>query len=318
MSAYLNGKRVDIAYASNPNIDTLRDSVANAFKGRKVGNCAVRIDDASPIPHTMNFAVTPANLIDQEKFFASEGSWSIRGEVGKTYTISCVPQSWATDYGFIAELDENGMLLLTHSLANEVTLTIQEGYSYIWDFNGSLPIDLYESVSMVCEDVFDTVLKQYGKNLTKIEWNHTVSSRKATNINVPCDVTLSILKTAGTVLVYKSNDGFVTPINLKTFAASTTFCELEIEREEGYEYRVATTGTQYIEYIQTEVGNAATEYEEYKEPVVVSGASVLSAYPTATIVADTKGVDIEVEYNRDSNVVYTELVNAIRRLGGTV
>jgi hypothetical protein len=77
-------------------------------------------------------------------------------------------------------------------------------------------------------------------------------------------------------------------------------------------------------YPQLEIGTAATEYEPYIEPVeypvnadgTVDG--VTSIYPTTTLLTDTAGAVIDVEYNRDINKAFAELYNAIISLGGNV
>ena len=65
-------------------------------------------------------------------------------------------------------------------------------------------------------------------------------------------------------------------------------------------------------------------FEEYKESVIypidadgiVEG--VTSVYPTTTLIPDTEGIVMDVEYNRDINKAFAELVNAIISLGGNV
>ena len=76
--------------------------------------------------------------------------------------------------------------------------------------------------------------------------------------------------------------------------------------------------------IQMEEGAVNTEYEPYIEPVeyavnedgTVDG--VTSIYPTTTLLTDTAGAVIDVEYNRDINKAFAELYNAIISLGGNV
>lgn len=75
---------------------------------------------------------------------------------------------------------------------------------------------------------------------------------------------------------------------------------------------------------QLELGTTATEYEPYIAPVeypvnddgTVEG--VTSIYPTTTLLTDTAGAVIDVEYNRDINKAFAELYNAIISLGGNV
>ena len=73
-----------------------------------------------------------------------------------------------------------------------------------------------------------------------------------------------------------------------------------------------------------ELGATATEYESYVEPTVYTPQAdgkvngVKNIYPTTTLLSDTGGVVIEVEYNRDINKAFEELKNAILSQGGNV
>lgn len=67
---------------------------------------------------------------------------------------------------------------------------------------------------------------------------------------------------------------------------------------------------------QLEVGTAATEYEPYKEPVTYAqGEPINSIYPCTTLMTDTAGAFIDVEYNRDLNKAFLELQKSILALG---
>lgn len=69
-----------------------------------------------------------------------------------------------------------------------------------------------------------------------------------------------------------------------------------------------------LKEIQLEVGKTATAYEEYKEPT----DSVVSVYPTTTIIADNPGVEIEATYSRDINKAFAELQNTVLSMGGNI
>ena len=77
-------------------------------------------------------------------------------------------------------------------------------------------------------------------------------------------------------------------------------------------------------YPQLEFGTTATEYEPYKEPTTYPINSdgivenIKSIYPTTTLLADTLGVVIDVNYNRDLNKAFEELIQAIISLGGNI
>lgn len=303
--------------AVNQAINQVKNVLSNSLVGNAAAEDGLRLDDVSPIAHDMSVSVVPYNLINQEDFFSSN-SYELKGDVGGIYLFRCIPKADASFDSItsgIFDVYDGGMV--NHNFRQDrldITVTFEAGHSYLWNTEGGSPSDLFESVEMIKTNA---EVLQYQKNLTDVKWDVTVASRTATKINVPCDVTLTIQKTAGTVLVYKSNDGFVTPVNLKTFTSSTTFCELKIEHEKGYEYRVATTGTQYIEYIQTEVGEAS-EYEEYVEPIEcqiqqngeVSGFQYL--YPNTTFVA--KDCEITANYNKDINIAFSKLEKLITNI----
>ena len=70
--------------------------------------------------------------------------------------------------------------------------------------------------------------------------------------------------------------------------------------------------------IQVEL-DTATKYEPYKEPIEYAyGEEIKSIYPSTTLMTDTEGAVISVEYNRDINKAFEELMNLILSLGGNV
>ncbi len=76
-------------------------------------------------------------------------------------------------------------------------------------------------------------------------------------------------------------------------------------------------------YPQAEVGSSATEYERYNGQTVTVNTDgtvdgLMSASPNMTIFTDNAGINIECEYNKDTNKVIENLVNAIISLGGNV
>ena len=61
------------------------------------------------------------------------------------------------------------------------------------------------------------------------------------------------------------------------------------------------------------------DYEPYKEPIeYAQGEDIKSIAPCTTIMTDTEGAVVEVEYNRDLNKAFAELYQAIISLGGNV
>ena len=80
----------------------------------------------------------------------------------------------------------------------------------------------------------------------------------------------------------------------------------------------ALSGTAYF---QIELGSGkATEYEPFKEPETYNGAvkSVLSLYPTTTLLTDTEGVTITAEYNKDLNKAFEEIQQKLTALSAVL
>jgi hypothetical protein len=71
-----------------------------------------------------------------------------------------------------------------------------------------------------------------------------------------------------------------------------------------------------INSFQLEESPIETEYEPYKEPVTYAqGEPINSIYPATTLMTDTAGAFIDVEYNRDLNKAFLELQKSILALG---
>lgn len=87
-------------------------------------------------------------------------------------------------------------------------------------------------------------------------------------------------------------------------------------------YYVSVTCTvDYINELQLELGKTASEYEPFKGETYTPSADgtvegVTSLYPTTTLLCDTEGVTIDVEYNKDANKVIAELIDLIGSGGG--
>lgn len=83
----------------------------------------------------------------------------------------------------------------------------------------------------------------------------------------------------------------------------------------------AATFNNYQFRIQLEIGDESTEYEPYKrevyEPAMDGTVDIKAVYPNMTICTNNAGVDIEVEYNVDSNIYLQELKDLINNSGGS-
>ena len=88
-------------------------------------------------------------------------------------------------------------------------------------------------------------------------------------------------------------------------------------------YATDDNSTDTVSNIQIELGATATEYEQYNGQTTVANEDgtvdgLLSASPNMVVTTDTDGVVITCEYNKDTNKVIENLVNAIISLGGNV
>jgi multidrug efflux pump subunit AcrA (membrane-fusion protein) len=78
-----------------------------------------------------------------------------------------------------------------------------------------------------------------------------------------------------------------------------------------------------IVYPQLEFGTVATEYEPYKEgetitTTIADGAELDAIAPNMTIYTDNAGAVIDCSYNRDINIAFEKLTQAIISAGGIV
>ena len=76
--------------------------------------------------------------------------------------------------------------------------------------------------------------------------------------------------------------------------------------------------------VQVEKGSSTMEFCKYVHPQKlvsdINGrvSGVESIYPITVIEADDADINISVEYNRDINIAFNELRDAIIRLGGVL
>ena len=86
-------------------------------------------------------------------------------------------------------------------------------------------------------------------------------------------------------------------------------------------YDTTITIDEILATLQIELGTTTSSYEPYQgqsyTPAVDGTVSnVKSLYPTTTLMTDTEGTIIEVEYNKDINKAFAELQQAILSMGG--
>ena len=94
-----------------------------------------------------------------------------------------------------------------------------------------------------------------------------------------------------------------------TFKATKPVAQVHIYAGVNYPQSVGDTAT--YEDIQLELGTVATPYEPYKPLVEYSqGEAVKSIHPSMTIMTDTEGASVDVEYLRDIDAYIDNLVGA--------
>lgn len=120
------------------------------------------------------------------------------------------------------------------------------------------------------------------------------------------------------IQAYKSGDEMISTNGIYSPTAIVDFVSpVRIRIRSGY------TANNLVFKPQLEYGTA-TEFEIYKTPVNYSidatgtVKDVTSIYPTTTLLTDTSGAVIEVNYNRDLNKAFEELIQAIISLGGNI
>lgn len=102
-----------------------------------------------------------------------------------------------------------------------------------------------------------------------------------------------------------------------TFNATQTIVQVHIYAGMNYPQSVGDTAT-YAD-CQLERGASATEYEPYKTPVEYpQGAPISSVYPSMTVTTDTAGALVNVEYNRDINIAFNDLLARISAMEAAV
>ena len=182
----------------------------------------------------------------------------------------------------------------------------------------------------------ETSIKSYGKNLcdlAKVTARNTDESvTQKDNVSFEWDGTfyfeVEISLPAGTTFTYSwgelicdyvmdpplrlnsvsmvYSDGTISNItsNTYTLKAEKNIQKIRIYKSVSDKFKVT------VKNLQIEVGNAQTEFEVFKP--YINGVVAIS--PTTTLIADTSGVQITAEYNRDINNVIAKLEQAIANL----
>ena len=225
------------------NFESSQNNIGNAVKGYASGE-VVRVDDVSPIVHTVKAKVSSKNLISND-FYDLE--------------------KW-TEHG--------------NSLQYTFPLDIGKG-TY--------------TLSGVCDDVVNKYF-----------------------------------------YIQKSNDNFANIITTYIITPSQNQMPYTFEADDNYKYSLFWYGNSFedLQNIMLEKGDTATEYEPYIDPTTVTvteettGATytpladgtieISSVSPTMTLTTDTAGVNIDLEYNQDTNKAMQNVKDDVKTLDNTV
>lgn len=328
---------------------------ANALKGKASGE-VVRVDDVSPLEHTVAVKAKSKNLFDKDNVEAKK--WlNINGQEEATESgyflsgfISVIPnttfyignrgttrakfydsnKSALTDTW---DLTSNGQSFTTPNNCYYLRVSVTAAYLDSMQLELGTAATEYEPYV----DVSAVTLQRMGKNL----WPHgdvTFETAKTCYLNLPkgtyaisCNIT-SNSPTNYAMVAYRDNEENyiqlghfnLTQEGRKTlvFTAKKPLAQLLLYVSTDYTTSIGATAS-YTD-VMVEKGDAATEYRPYIEPttypVNADGTvfGVTSLYPTTTLLTNTAGVLIAAEYNKDTNKVIESLVNAIISLGGNV
>jgi hypothetical protein len=261
---------------------------ANALKGTATGE-AVGLHDVSPLPHEMAVKVSGVEDISAVKVLAQ----------GKNL---------ANIYGFSADSlkGQDSARKLSNSYGTTISTT---------EPSNSVEITQTATGTPSNPSSYTNGFFHIGLTRKPLEGEQVTVSFDVNITNNPLNVDR---------LMLFANDvqiGEATTINGRCSKA--------------FKYSAGTKGMQSIEVrvggcsmvvsnIQLELGGVATDREPAIDPTeytpnadgTVDGVTAL--HPTTTLMTDTEGAVLDVEYNRDINKAFEQLVNAIISQGGNV
>ena len=361
----------------NEALDTsnhIKNSYANALKGNASGE-VVRVDDVSPIEHTVEVNVRSKNRFDISKVIngsyvtnngdgtitvtTSESSSAVPIEAvlfkdlapevkaGKTYTITAnstgehkrvwfnTNDTWNFGEAKVVTEEMLKSPIFMYASGNSTTAVISN--IQIEEGDTATEYEPYIDPSTV-------TVSRYGKNLFPSFEDQTAngitlkkvndyyvlngtatqeglfqkmealqSGRYTLSANNP---THNSIETA-IVQVYSPTIGM---LNIAPDNRVNSKITIDIEGAVDYFFRIRyEKGVTYNNYVvkpQLEIGDVATEYEEYMgfetyTPDQNGDVAITSVSPTMTVFTDTPGVTIDLEYNRDTNKAFAELVEMI-------
>lgn len=262
---------------------------ANALKGSAIGEI-VSLKDVSPLEHILGVKVGGENIADIE-----------------AVKVRAQGKNLANIYGFGTAISNNGVV---KDLTNKYGTTIST-------------TEPNNSIEVIQETAGDNSAEiSYRNGYFYIGMNSNFQEGEAITISFDLNIKSNPLNA-------KTMRLFVNGVNMDNFNIENNKCYksfnwVKSNYENSY-FEIRIAGCSFVmSNIQLEVGETDTEYEPYKEPVeytvnadgTVEG--VKSIAPTTTLMTDTEGVLIEVEYNKDANKVVASLEQRLAALEAAI
>lgn len=254
---------------------------ANALKATASGEF-VKIDDVSPIEHTVNVKIIGENIDPTSVTLTSYGK-----------NIVGLSEREVVDFGNFGS--DTIRTFTGKSIVLGVTANNYYSRPDITEYN-------------ITDDgiSFTTSGGGYGIGIdVAVRPNTTYALNSVSNAN---NIAISEFDSDGKFITFK-----VLPTT-KTFTTGENTKWIIIC------FRSSVTG-EHTDYskIQLEVGSDVTEYERYNgtytyTPSADGTVNIVSLYPTMTLLTDNAGVTIEAEYNQDANLVIGKLQTQINEL----
>ncbi|MBQ4516826.1 MAG: hypothetical protein II978_08565 [Clostridia bacterium] len=258
---------------------TSKQIFANTLKGSVTGE-AIALKDTSPVEHIMDVKVRKKNLLPfPYNPYYPEGV--VNREIsGITYSI-----------------DDKGAITFNGTATANVTI-------YLWSTQ-TLPEDMKTgkmiTFSKNCSDV-----TQVGSVTLSCNYKDANGTSHMV-IQTPSE---SATKTVGADWV-----GLTVYLHI---GSGTTFTNLTIKPQ----IELGDKATGWSPYLAEDISTVKLSVEETDTEYAVNEDGTVdgikSIYPNMTLLTDTIGAVIDVEYNRDINKAFAELANAIVALGGTI
>ena len=256
-------------------------SVANALIGSEMGE-AVALKDVSPIEHNLKVKISGVDNPEAVKVLAYGGNL-------------------ADIYGFSTEGIQN--VIYDRFLSNEFGTTISTT-------DAANSVEVIQTKSPNASDV-----TSYENGYFCIGIHNNFQDGDIVTVSFDVKITSNSLNaTEGLVM---SNGLNADRFELKNGRCSATLNWGNYNDRKYIEIRNAGCSAVFSNF-QVEL-EGLSKYEPYKEPIeYAQGEEIKSIYPSTTLMTDTEGAVISVEYNRDINKAFEELMKIILSLGGNL